>query len=198
MKSFNCFKDSSADLLRIFEELQKNYFAHLSYNKQQKETLFEHSKLVSEYCLKLIDAHGIEEVTNALITHLVQILPIKDQDELGNLFKESFIGAIVYHDLGKANPNFQVLRMGNELFVQDKNLAIQTNHSFLGAYLYSNVFFKRIFENGELNEDDKLILYFIVLLFSVAIQKHHNPTIDLSLIFDDSQVDDCYSFMKTP
>jgi CRISPR-associated endonuclease/helicase Cas3 len=197
MKSFNCFKDISIGLLGIFTELQKDYFAHLLHDKQQKETLFEHSKLVSDYCLKLIEAHGLEVVINSLIARLVQILPVRNQGEWGNLFKEAFLGAIVYHDLGKVNPNFQVLKMENELFDQDKNLSIQSNHSFLGAYLYSSFFFKKISDKGKLNEDEKLLLYFIVLLFSGVIVKHHNPTINLVLEYNERQIDDSYSFLKT-
>lgn len=196
MKSFNCFKDSSTDLLGIFSELQKNYFAHLSNDKQQKESLFEHSKLVSDYCLKLIDAHGLEEVINSQINSLIHLLLVKNQEEWGNLLKEAFLGGIVYHDLGKANPNFQALKMENKLFNEDKNLSIQSKHSLLGAYLFSNIFFKRIFENGKLNEDEKLLIYFIVLLFSSAIVKHHNPKIDLLFDFNYQQIDDCYSFLK--
>lgn len=196
MKSFNCFKVISTDLLGIFSELQKNYFAHLSYDKQQKESLFEHSKLVSDYCLKLIDAHGLEEVINSQIDSLINLLPVKNQEEWGNLFKEAFLGGIIYHDLGKANPNFQALKMENELFDQDKKLSIQSNHSFLGAYLYSNILFKRIYENEKLNKDEKFLIYFIVLLFSSAIVKHHNPKIDLTLDFNDQQVEDCYLFLK--
>jgi len=197
MKSFSCFKDSSTDLLGIYSELDQDYFAHLSHDKQQKESLFEHSKLVSDYCLKLIESHGLEELINSLIIHLVQMLPVGNPEDWGNFFKGAFIGAIVYHDLGKANPNFQVLKMENDLFSEDKGLSIQSNHSFLGAYLYTNILFKQIFENEKLNEDEKLLLYFIVLLFSGAIVKHHNPTINLSLEFDERQIDDCYSFLKT-
>ncbi|MCK9210172.1 MAG: CRISPR-associated helicase Cas3' [Prolixibacteraceae bacterium] len=199
MKSFRCFKESSTDLLGIYSKLQQDYFAHLSHDKQLKESLFEHSKLVLDYCLKLIEVHGLEKVINSSITRLVQILPIGNQEDWGNLLKKAFIGAIVYHDLGKANPNFQVMKMGNELFGEDKSLSIQSNHSFLGAYLYANIFFKNIIENEKLNEadDEKLLLYFIVLLFSGAIAKHHNSTINLSLDFDERQIDDCYSFLKT-
>jgi CRISPR-associated endonuclease/helicase Cas3 len=197
MKSSNSFKVHSENLLKLFEELQKTYYAHLSHDKKEKETLFEHSKLVSDYCLMLIDAHGIEIIIDSLIEKLNQNMPIKNHKEFESLFKESFLAAIIYHDLGKVNPNFQILRMENELFLQDKNLSIQSYHSFLGSYLYANVFLKRIFENEKFSIEEKLLLYFIVLLFSSAIIKHHNSTIDLSIEFDEQQVDDCFSFLKT-
>lgn len=197
MKSSNCFKGYSENLLMLFEVLQKTYFAHLSHNKKEKETLFEHSKLVSDYCLMLIDIHGLELVMDSLIVKLTQNLPVKNHEEFENLFKESFLAAIIYHDLGKVNPNFQVLKMENELFIQEKNLSIQSYHSFLGSYLYANIFLKRIFENEKFSIEEKLILYFIVLLFSITIVKHHNSTIDLSFELDEQQVDDCFSFLKT-
>lgn len=197
MKSSNSFKDYSQNLLLLFEELQKTYFAHLSHDKKEKETLFEHSKMVSDYCLMLINAHGIEIIIDSLIERLNQNMPIKNHKEFENLFKESFVSAIIYHDLGKVNPNFQVLKMENELFTQEKNLSIQSYHSFLGSYLYANVFLKEIFENEKFSIEEKLLLYFIVLLFSSAIIKHHNSTIDLSFELDEQQVDDCFSFLKT-
>jgi CRISPR-associated endonuclease/helicase Cas3 len=181
----------------LFEEPQKTYFAHLSHDKKEKETLFEHSKLVSDYCLMLVDAHGVEVVIDSVIEELNQNIPVKNHEEFRNLFKESFLAAIIYHDLGKVNPNFQILKMENELFIQEKNLSIQSYHSFLGSYLYANVFLKRIFENEKFSSEEKLLLYFIVLLFSSAIVKHHNSTIDLSFEFDEQQVDDCFSFFKT-
>ncbi|MEI6141955.1 MAG: CRISPR-associated helicase Cas3' [Mariniphaga sp.] len=195
--SSNYFSDYSKSLLRLFEKLQKTYFAHLTHDKTEKESLLEHSKLVSDYCLMLINAHGVEKVIDSLIIKLIHNIPVKNQEEFGSLFKESFLGAIVYHDLGKVNPNFQVLRMENELFIQDKSLSIQSYHSFLGSYLYAIVFLKKIFENEKFSTEEKLLLYFVVLLFSTTIVKHHNSTIELALEFDGQQIDNCFLFLKT-
>ena len=81
MKSSNCFKGYSENLLMLFEVFQKTYFAHLSHDKKEKETLFEHSKLVSDYCLMLIDVHGLELVMDSLIVKLTQNLPVKNHEE---------------------------------------------------------------------------------------------------------------------
>ncbi|MDY0141022.1 MAG: CRISPR-associated helicase Cas3', partial [Bacteroidales bacterium] len=61
----------------------------------------------------------------------------------------------------------------------------------------SNIFFKKVAENQIFDEDEKNILYFLILLFAGAIIKHHNPTIDLILEFDNPQIDDCYSYLET-
>lgn len=197
MKSFNCSSDVLDGLLPIFGELSKIYYAHLSKDKSVKETLFEHSELVSKYCLRLMESHKIDHLLDSLIEKLMPLLPLESEEELGNLFKEIFIAAIVYHDLGKVNPNFQVQKMENELFSLNNKLSLQSNHSLLGAYLFSNIFFKKIVENALFNDDEKLILYFSIHLFAGAIIKHHNPTIDFSLEFENQQIDDCYSFLET-
>jgi len=197
MKSFNCSKDVLDSLLPIFGELSKTYYAHLSKDKLDKETLLEHSELVSKYCLRLIESHQIDHLLDSLIEKIMSLLQVKDEKKLGNLFKEIFIAAIVYHDLGKVNPNFQVLKMENELFSLNNKLSFQSNHSLLSAYLFSNIFFKKTAESTELNDDEKHILYFSIHLFAGAIIKHHNPTIDFSLEFENQQIDDCYSYLKT-
>ena len=197
MKSFNYSSEVLDGLLPIFGKLSKTYYAHLSKDKSDKETIFEHSELVSKYCLRLMEAHKIDPLLDSLIEKLMPLLPTKRESELGNLFKEIFVAAIVYHDLGKVNPNFQVLKMENELFSLNNKLSFQSNHSLLGAYLFSNIFFKKTVENSELNDDEKLVLYFSIHLFAGTIIKHHNPTIDFSIEFENQQIDDCYSFLET-
>jgi len=197
MKLFNCSSDILDGLLPIFGELSKTYFAHLSKDKSEKEPLFEHSELVAKYCLRLMESHKIDHLLDYLIEKLIPLLPVNSEKEFGNLFKEIFIAAIVYHDLGKVNPNFQVQKMENELFSLNNKLSFQSNHSLLGAYLFSNIFFKKAVENTRLNDDERLILYFSIHLFSGTIIKHHNPTIDFSLEFKNQQIDDCYSFLET-
>ncbi len=196
MRTFNYFKTYTQSLLHIFDERHSTYFAHLSNDKKVKELLVEHSELVSRYCLNLIEAHGIEKLIDSQIEVLMDRFPVEHKLEFGNQIKEAFIAAIVFHDMGKINPNFQVLKMENDLLESDKKLSIQSNHSLLGSYLYSNLFFKNITENNSFNEDEKLILYFLILLFATPIIKHHNPKINFILQFDINQIDDCYSFLE--
>ena len=156
MKSFNCSKDIINNILPIFGDLSKTYYAHLSKDRSEKETLFNHSLLVSKYCLKLMESHQIDHLLDSLIERIMVLLQIKNKREWGSLFKEIFIAAIVYHDMGKINPNFQVIKMENESFSLNNKLSFQSNHSLLGAYLFSNIYFKKTFENNELSDNEKL------------------------------------------
>ncbi|MDY0344430.1 MAG: CRISPR-associated helicase Cas3' [Lentimicrobium sp.] len=196
MRTFNCFKAYNKSLLHIFNETHSTYSAHLSNDREVKESLFEHSELVSRYCLNLIEAHGIEKLIDSQIEVLMDLFPVKHKLEFGNQIKEAFIAAIVFHDLGKINPNFQSLKMENDIFEHNKKLSIQSNHSLLGSYVYSNLFFKDISENNIFDDDEKLLLYFLILLFATPIIKHHNPKINFTLQFDITQIDECYSFLE--
>ena len=167
MKSFNCSKDIIDNILTIFGNLSKTYYAHLSKDISEKETLFNHSLLVSKYCLKLIESNEIDHLLDSLIERIMELLQIKNKREWGSLFKEIFIAAIVYHDMGKINPNFQVIKMENESFSLNNKLSFQSNHSLLGAYLFSNIYFKT-FENNELNDDENLLSIF-QFIFSPAL-----------------------------
>ncbi|MBP8994087.1 MAG: CRISPR-associated helicase Cas3' [Bacteroidales bacterium] len=197
MKSFNCSKNIINNLLLIFKTLSKTYYAHLSKDKLSKETLLDHSLLVSKYCLKLMASHQIDPLLDSLIERIMTHLKIKSEKDWGNLFKEIFFAAIIYHDMGKVNTNFQIIKMENEFFSFNDKLSFQSNHSLLGAYLFSNIYFKKTSENNVLNDDEKLTLYFSIHLFSSTIIKHHNQSIDFSLEFEKQQIDDCYLFLKT-
>jgi CRISPR-associated endonuclease/helicase Cas3 len=194
--SFNCFKNYSDNLFCLFDRLEKTYFAHLSHDEKEKESLYGHSKLVSDYFFKLIEAHGIENYFDVSTDQLITALPIVAKIEWGNLFKEAFYGAIVFHDLGKVNPNFQVQKMKNDLFVLNNKLSIKTSHSLLGAYIYAIIFFEKTANCISLNDEEKELLYFIILLFASAVIKHHNPNIDLVLVYDKTELNDSYSFLK--
>ncbi|KAA6332089.1 Reverse gyrase [termite gut metagenome] len=196
MKSFKCFKDYSDDLLFLFERFEKTYYAHRSCDNKEKELLSEHSKLVSDYFLQLVNVHGIENLLDSAIIQLFENLDIENKTEWGNLLKEIFYAVIIYHDLGKVNPNFQVAKMENNSFSSNKKLSIQSNHSLLGAYVYSNIFFEKIYQYEKLNEKEKLYLYFIVLLFASTIIEHHSPIINLKLEYEENQLDDCFLFLR--
>ena len=194
--SFNCFNNYSDNLFSYFKNLGIKYFAHLSHNETEKELLYEHSKLVSDYFLHIVDIQCIEVNFDISIWQLLEKLPIKNTYDWGNLVKEIFYGAIVFHDLGKVNPNFQVEKMKNGLFVFDKRLTIKSNHSLLGSYIYSTIFFEKVESHSLLNDEEKELLFFIILLFGSAIIKHHNPTISFVFEYDEKKLGESYSFLN--
>lgn len=161
----------------------RDYYAHLHTTKPP-EMLQEHIDSVIEYALTLIDYHDIDTTVDRLINSL---LPEGIMPATGDYVKKLFLTAIVYHDYGKINENFQFEKMGNIQFSRDLHSRIGTRHSILSAYLFIADHFRKIEANFTDKEAD-LFLYMLTLLSSVPILRHHSSRLDSDLKFSDSEI----------
>jgi len=162
------FRDIKQSIFFDFTKLLKNsgrYLAHLSKDETQKETLIEHSNLVLEYGLKLIESNKIEENIDDIISSSNKNSDIK------NDIKFFFLKAIYWHDIGKINENFQLEKMKNSDFPKVKN-GISSKHSILSSYLYLLSCFDYINKKYQ-NSKDKIELISVTLYFSLTLWKHH-------------------------
>ena len=165
-----------------------NYFAHLSTDK--KETLYEHTYLVTKYFTKLIKIHKLETV----IDNLIDSLATKKSTDL----IKSIFGAIPkYHDLGKTNPNFQVVKMHNPLF-DKSDFSFGSNHSKIGAFLLIQRFIPKVNESI-FSREEKIQNAYILFAFSHSIKKHHAPALDFlnEYDFDNDFIYDLFSFIDS-
>ncbi len=191
--SYKSIKEIIDNSLKLFDIIGNKYLAHTS-EKKEDETLKQHSKLVAKYLLKIIDSQGIEILVEQIINKLVESLKIKNS-ATNHYCKSIFIDAIILHDLGKINPNFQIDRMNNEAFQRQK-LNQKHNHSFLGSFIFSNFYFEQIFEDNTINEDDKPFLYFFVFLMSNAISCHHSSILYYRQEFETNILEESFRFLK--
>lgn len=159
-----------------------------------KETLEEHVVLVNEYALRLIRAHGIEPLVDNIICELVSDLD--HAKSVGNWVKRLFLSAIIYHDYGKVNPNFQFEKMKESAFGYDKTIAIDTQHSKLSAYIYVNDFADKIQLDKELSNDEQYFLFLMCSLFSVPILRHHAPFLDYYINFQENELASIERFLS--
>lgn len=177
-KSFDEIKESIVNLSMHVNDLD-NYLAHLpAVNKQApKEKLLEHTKLVNESALKLIEVYNLETVIDKL-THDLLIEFNYPETDVGNFIKELFLAAIAFHDYGKLNENFQAEIMQNSLFTRNK-LYIGSHHSLLSAYLFINHYLDKL-EKIPLNAHLANSLAGIICAFADPILKHHSPILAIS------------------
>ncbi len=181
MKTFNeiiteCITPLEKDLLN-----HSQYFAHTKNNYTERESLKEHTDLVLEYSLKLIQANDLESIIDGLIAQTIIDSPLQDQNAALNYLKELFIKSIYYHDFGKTNENFQRAKMKNSLFQHVIANNIDSQHSILSAYLFTADSFNYIL-NSTLTDRDKHYLTVFALLFIHPILKHHGWIDDACLI----------------
>lgn len=152
----------------------KKYWAHIPYNNstQQSETLEEHSELVFDYTKKMIKFFGLEEIIKNL---LADSFKLKWSDDTFKKIYNLFLESIYYHDFGKINPNFQVVKMRNYQF-RKKDLKFNSDHSFPGYVLFIQYKLKEAYE---IQNDVEFEHYMALLfLFGFQISKHHSSFLD--------------------
>jgi CRISPR-associated endonuclease/helicase Cas3 len=182
-KSFSELKNNLIDLNNTVHNI-KNYYAHLPTNdlQNQPEKLSDHVKLVNDTALKLVSLYELEYVINNIIKEICISLKCENS-KTGDFVKELFLGSIHFHDFGKVNENFQVDRMQNAMFSRVK-LLIGNKHSILSAFLFINVYLKKL-EELKLNSEINTSIGGIICAFADTILKHHSKSIDVSDIEKD-------------
>lgn len=157
--------------LDIKLDIDDRYKAHLSKDKQSKESLKEHIDLVYVYFLKLIEQNGLEYHLNSLFEKSANLFEeIEAKEEFVNFVKYLFAKTIYWHDMGKMNSNFQKEKMLNDL--DEKSMIPDSNHSPLGAYLFINHSLDELYSKNW-HEDEEEIMEAIIYLFGFLISKHH-------------------------
>ncbi|MDO9554412.1 CRISPR-associated helicase Cas3' [Rhodonellum sp.] len=146
-----------------------HYLAHTP-----NETLGEHMGLVTHYFQELIAVHGLEPLIDEMLLKLC-----KDAENLAPFAKKLFWQAILYHDFGKVNENFQRKLDNTSHFPKSIQNGIDSQHSVLSAFLFlihqlSDGF--EILEKEPLKDQQKMIAFTFALAHT--IMQHHNPSLD--------------------
>ncbi len=163
------------------------YLAHLPKSNESKnaETLIEHSDLVATYTQKICDEFKLTSIISSLIESSIK----KDSTEaLKRLIRQLFFESIYFHDFGKINPNFQVLKMKNPRF-KLRQLEIGSDHSFPGALMFINTYLSDFIENKELRKEEKLTAVVFLFLFTFQISKHHSPFLSSAINYIKEKLD---------
>lgn len=156
---------TSASVTGLLKDYQK-YLAHTP-----NEQLVNHMKLVSDYFLQIIQHHKLETALDNLLLKIGN-----GNSDYAMRVKQLFWDAILYHDFGKVNENFQRIKMGNVLFPLGKPNGIETQHSILSAYLFLiHQYSAKDFQS--IADSDKK-LYSLVAFFGHNILKHHSARLD--------------------
>lgn len=143
------------------------YFAHV--RDKHKETLAEHTNLTFVYYNKLTKTTKDMTDQLAVITNYLQNCGIENSsvyDEVKNLFES----AILLHDIGKINRNFQIEKMKNTYF---GNEATEDSfHSIYSALIYLHIFKEKVITKNYTKMEQQVLLK-IWLNFAYVISRHH-------------------------
>ncbi|MCK5520799.1 MAG: CRISPR-associated helicase Cas3' [Candidatus Marinimicrobia bacterium] len=161
----NNYTFSGEDLKSIIRNYE-SYYAHLSFDGKEKETLLEHSLLVQEYFTTLVTKHQLESSIIGLIDDLPFDIIIRE------FILELFVKSISLHDLGKINPEFQKRKMQNENLPTNIRHEFSSGHSIISAYTFSMLSELRA-SKLNISQENESLVDFLILCFSYPILKHH-------------------------
>lgn len=177
MKLFKSFKELLAKEPRIENILAnyKKYHAH-THKVRAYEKLHEHVHLVTNYATNLVETHDLDSVLDSMIQELVEKYgKVKKVETVGNFVKRLFVNALIYHDYGKVNENFQIEKMQDKGFFKPNTTnKIGSQHSILSAYIFLNVHLNELIEDKSLSKQARNLLAVSTFLFASPIIKHHS------------------------
>lgn len=199
MKSFKSFEilvQEEARIEHILTNYEK-YHAH-THKKQDYEKLHEHVHLVMDYALKLVKAHGLDAVLDSMINDLIKVnSKIEQVETIGNFIKRLFVNALIYHDYGKVNENFQIEKMQDKgFFKPNESNKIGSQHSILSAYIFLNVHLKEIIEKKNLSNSEMNFLIVLTYLFANPILKHHSSFFEHQINFEEEKIISLEPYLK--
>lgn len=190
-KSYKSFKEIDREAIEVREIIGKlsSFYGHTHYLKNY-EPLSEHTIKTKEYFLRIIELNHLEMVIDRIISELDF-----NNTAIGDFIKKLFFNAIVFHDFGKTNPNFQVY-INNGLFTIDNDVKIGKEHSFLSAYVFLNWFSQRVNSSKEFSNQEKYILLGYIFLFTTPIIKHHSGYIAKDYDFGEAKITSIHKFIS--
>lgn len=198
MTSFKSFEELIQAETRIEEILinHEKYYAH-THKIRDYEKLHEHVHLVMDYALKLVNVHGLDRVLNGMISDLLSWAKPHQIERVGNFVKRLFINALIYHDYGKVNENFQIEKMQDKAFFKpNATNKIGSQHSILSAYIFLNVHLKEVTKMAKLPSEEANFLIISTYLFSNPILKHHSSFFDHHVDFDEEKIMALKSYLE--
>lgn len=151
------------------------YYAHVK--SDENETLIEHSNR----CLKYLDIIYKEKHLENILEKIMKTLYLEYSDAFKNIFLEVFYNAITMHDLGKINPEFQKVKMNNDVFEKIKGLEVlNSKHSLLSAFIYLEYYLKKV---QTLPKEEQKFIKDIIYINAYVISRHHTSMKELKSDF---------------
>jgi len=137
--------------------------------------LYEHIQLVNTYASQLVIAHGLDTTIDQLI---IEYTKDWKNEEAAGFLKTLLVHAIVFHDFGKVNENFQVKRMKHKGFrtMQNNALSPSHGHSYLGTFIFLS-YHINILLKSSFSQEERVKLIGHGFFFAYTILQHHSPAL---------------------
>lgn len=164
-----------AEYLENIKSEKFNIFsAH--WRNDKDETLYEHINLVYEYTKYLSKVHNINPIISRLFEELCkENITTENKKLVSDFLLDMFWSVILYHDIGKLNPNFQTKKPNQTNFTYQENI-LHKNHSKIGGFFFFIEYFKQA-NSLKITSSEKVFLSQIIIQFAYPIINHHQSKI---------------------
>lgn len=187
-----------ADILKNLVKNLNRYKAHKKSKDNEiiYETLLAHTELTNKYFFKFWQSKNSDEIFDRFCDVFWQKENIdnKLKNKAKDLLKEIIMTISIFHDIGKVNPNFQLMKLKVNDF-KENEAYINTHHSFLSSMFYMDYCRKLVYD--EKNEDEIVNLLAEFILYNgYIIARHHSELGSLTEFTKLINLDDDTYFSK--
>ena len=187
-----------ADILKNLVKNLNRYKAHKKSKDNEiiYETLLAHTELTNKYFFKFWQSKNSDEIFDRFCDVFWQNENIdnKLKNKAKDLLKEIIMTIPIFHDIGKVNPNFQLMKLKVNDF-KENEAYVNTHHSFLSSMFYMDYCRKLVYD--EKNEDEIVNLLAEFILYNgYIIARHHSELGSLTEFTKLINLDDDTYFSK--
>lgn len=187
-----------ADILKNLVKNLNRYKAHKKSKDNEiiYETLLAHTELTNKYFFKFWQSKNSDEIFDRFCDVFWQKENIdnKLKNKAKDLLKEIIMTIPIFHDVGKVNPNFQLMKLKVNDF-KENEAYVNTHHSFLSSMFYMDYCRKLVYD--EKNEDEIVNLLAEFILYNgYIIARHHSELGSLTEFTKLINLDDDTYFSK--
>lgn len=187
-----------ADILKNLVKNLNRYKAHKKFkdNEIVYETLLAHAELTYKYFIKFWQSKNSDEFFDRFCDVFWKKEDIDNElkNKAKDLLKEIIMAIPIFHDIGKVNPNFQLMKLKVNDF-KENEAYVNTHHSFLSSMFYMDYCRKLVYD--EKNEDEIVNLLAEFILYNgYIIARHHSELGSLTEFTKLINLDDDTYFSK--
>ena len=187
-----------ADILKNLVKNLNRYKAHKKSKDNEiiYETLLAHTELTNKYFFKFWQSKNSDEIFDRFwdVFWQKENIDNKLKNKAKDLLKEIIMTIPIFHDIGKVNPNFQLMKLKVNDF-KENEAYVNTHHSFLSSMFYMDYCRKLVYD--EKNEDEIVNLLAEFILYNgYIIARHHSELGSLTEFTKLINLDDDTYFSK--
>ena len=163
------------------------FYAHIprgiTETEKRPELLKEHIDRCSYYFNELCREKILEDIWENFI------IKLEIPEQCHELFYTMLVNTIYFHDFGKINPEFQRIKMRNEIVADVSQYLDGSKHSMLSTAIYID-YYSNVIQMADLTKIDMEKMQVLLLANAYVISRHHADLTPFQEFLDEFHEDE--------